>query len=138
MSISKEERDVAKRYASRFGLTDCSVKFIRGKKVVLVTDSDDIEYAISMKKASLRSVRPATREAINPKDVLIRNARAIHGNKYIYDKVPERRLINQELFEVICPTHGSWMTRVGNHINHRSGCPVCFKNKKKSKTLYMM
>ena len=69
---------------------------------------------------------------------LIRDANAVHGDKYRYDKVPDRRLVNQEKITVICPVHGEWEVSRGNHINHRSGCPNCFKKKRNRKSLDMI
>ena len=57
------------------------------------------------------------------KNVFIEKARKIHGDKYDYSKVD---YINSETKVcIICPEHGEFWIRPGNHINSKIGCPVC-------------
>ena len=53
----------------------------------------------------------------------IEKAKQIHGNKYDYSKV---EYINSETKVcIICPEHGEFFMKVGNHINGKQGCPKC-------------
>ena len=57
------------------------------------------------------------------KNAFIEKARKIHGDNYDYSKV---NYINSETKVcIICPEHGEFWVRPGNHINSRIGCPVC-------------
>lgn len=53
----------------------------------------------------------------------VAEARAIHGDKYNYDKV---KYVNTHTKVcVICPTHGEFWQRPNDHLTRKSECPHC-------------
>lgn len=58
-----------------------------------------------------------------PKD-WIKNAKAVHGDKYIYDESKPPR-IKSDRIRYKCPIHGWQETRYGCHVDLKCGCPVC-------------
>lgn len=64
-----------------------------------------------------RGAKPMTKEAF------IEKARAMHGDTYDYSKVVYRN--NRTPVEIICPEHGSFWQRPGDHLQKRRGCPAC-------------
>ena len=57
----------------------------------------------------------------------IEKAKEVHGNKYDYSKV---EYINSKTKVcIICPEHGEFYMKTGNHINGKQGCPKCGKIK---------
>ena len=52
----------------------------------------------------------------------IQKAKAIHGDKYDYSKV--EYITNKDKVCIICPEHGEFWQRAGNHIRG-VGCPKC-------------
>lgn len=61
------------------------------------------------------------------KDDFINKARALHGNKYIYDEV---EYINASTpVKVICPEHGAFYPTPRHHAIEGTGCSKCRKRK---------
>jgi hypothetical protein len=59
----------------------------------------------------------------------VAEARAIHGDKYNYDKV---KYVNTHTKVcVICPTHGEFQTIPCDHL-HNHGCPHCAREQQKN------
>ena len=58
-----------------------------------------------------------------PKD-WIKNAKAVHGDKYIYDESKPPR-IKSDRIRYKCPIHGWQETRYDCHVDLKCGCPVC-------------
>ena len=56
----------------------------------------------------------------------IRNARKIFGNKYDYSKAVFKS--SHDFITIICPEHGEFQIRAGNHIQGH-GCAKCSRNK---------
>jgi hypothetical protein len=56
-------------------------------------------------------------------DEFIKKAKKIHGDKYDYSK--SNYTNNKSKIDIICPTHGKFSQRVGDHINQGCGCPNC-------------
>ena len=52
----------------------------------------------------------------------IKKAREVHGDKYDYSKV--EYVNNQTPITIICPIHGKYPQRPGNHLRG-NGCPIC-------------
>ena len=52
----------------------------------------------------------------------IKKAREVHGDKYDYSKV--EYVNNQTPIIIICPIHGKYPQRPGNHLRG-NGCPIC-------------
>ena len=55
----------------------------------------------------------------------IARAKVIHTNKYEYIKPQTWRNTQTERIEIICPIHGSFIQRVGDHLYLKCGCPTC-------------
>ena len=55
----------------------------------------------------------------------IKKAKEAHGEKYVYDNLPE--LFNgRDKVPIICPEHGEFKQIARNHINtSHQGCPIC-------------
>ncbi|BDH16414.1 MAG: hypothetical protein [Bacteriophage sp.] len=67
------------------------------------------------------SIKLTTEEFIN-------KAKAVHGNKYDYSKVNYKNRSTN--VTIICPEHGEFEQRPGNHVYNRANCPDCSGNKK--------
>ena len=63
-------------------------------------------------------------------DQFIKDARAIHGDKYDYSKV--NYINNITKVEIICPIHGSFWQHPVHHLSGR-GCPECGRITRASK-----
>jgi Zn finger protein HypA/HybF involved in hydrogenase expression len=50
-------------------------------------------------------------------------ANKIHGDKYDYSKTVFERMTDN--LTIICPKHGEFSQRAGNHIHLQNGCPKC-------------
>ena len=57
------------------------------------------------------------------KQDIIDQARAVHGNKYSYDKMFYRG--KRENITVTCPEHGDFEIIADNHIRRKDGCKYC-------------
>ena len=53
----------------------------------------------------------------------IQKARAVHGDKYDYSKVDYKGSMSKIC--IICPEHGEFWQRPGDHINKKCECPKC-------------
>lgn len=51
----------------------------------------------------------------------------LHGNKYDYSKV--KYINNQTKIDIVCSTHGTFQVRPNDHLNKKSGCPICKSSK---------
>jgi len=58
-----------------------------------------------------------------PVEEIIRQAVAIHGNKYDYSKIQYTAM--SKPVEIICPKHGSFWQTMISHIYNKCGCPSC-------------
>ena len=56
-------------------------------------------------------------------ELFIKKAQEIHGNKYDYSKSIYKN--SSEKICIICPEHGEFYMKLGNHINGKQGCPKC-------------
>ena len=56
----------------------------------------------------------------------IEKANEIHNNIYNYSKVKYKN--NNTKVEIVCKQHGSFFQRPNNHIDSKSGCPICGSN----------
>ena len=57
----------------------------------------------------------------------IEKAKKVHGDKYDYSKV--EYIDSKTKVCIICPEHGEFYMKTGNHINGKQGCPKCGKIK---------
>jgi hypothetical protein len=62
-------------------------------------------------------------------------SKSIHGSKYDYTKVNYTGMKNS--VEIICPQHGTFTQKAGNHIYVKNGCPNCGYNVSKSETEWL-
>lgn len=53
----------------------------------------------------------------------IQFSKEVHGNKYDYSKVEYAN--SQTKVKIICPIHGEFWQKPGDHINRANGCPIC-------------
>lgn len=63
------------------------------------------------------------------KEKFVEEARGVHGNKYVYDKVVYKN--TDTPVTIICPIHGDFPQRPYKHLQWQ-GCPWCAGNKKKT------
>lgn len=56
-------------------------------------------------------------------DEFIKRAKAVHGDKYNYEKVLYNGLESKVC--IICPKHGEFWQKANDHINKKAGCPKC-------------
>ena len=61
------------------------------------------------------------------KEEFVTKARAVHGDKYNYDKA-EYVNANEKVI-ITCPIHGDFPITPHNHVNGKQGCPCCAGNK---------
>mgnify|MGYP002508219894 CR=1 FL=1 len=59
----------------------------------------------------------------SPTEIFIRKAKAVHGNTYDYSKVNYRG--KDKNVTIICPIHGEFSQIASDHVNNKSGCPIC-------------
>jgi len=57
------------------------------------------------------------------RELFIRDAQQIHGDKYNYSKVEYINAYTK--VKIICPKHGSFMQSPTHHIHKKTGCPRC-------------
>lgn len=133
LGISKEQRDLAERYCSRFNLHDYSVVLSRasGKRVIYVIgiDYDDIKYKIRFDKVK-RMKSPKGVQVVNKKDYLIVQGDSIHGKgTYDYSLIKDEDIKFHVKLPIICSTHGVFHKRKSAHITDGEGCPKCSLNR---------
>ena len=57
------------------------------------------------------------------REMFIKKAREVHGDKYIYDKV---EYVNYHTpVTIICQNHGEFTQEPASHISQKAGCPHC-------------
>lgn len=65
----------------------------------------------------------------------IQKAKAIHGDKYLYDSITEYRGAHNKVC-IICPEHGEFQVTPANHWSNGIGCPSCsFSNPTKGEVV---
>lgn len=57
------------------------------------------------------------------KNTLKDDMNKIHNNKYEYI-IPDNVNAKSKI-KIICPTHGEFIQKLGNHIHKKQGCPIC-------------
>lgn len=62
-------------------------------------------------------------------------SKSIHGSKYDYSNV--NYIGMKYSVEIICPQHGSFNQKAGNHIYIKNGCPNCGYNVSKSEVEWL-
>ena len=71
-----------------------------------------------------------------PASEFIKEAIAIHGDKYDYSKVVYRN--NKLPVIIICKEHGEFLKGPSQHILDGSGCPLCSNKDRDSQYIYIM
>jgi hypothetical protein len=61
------------------------------------------------------------------KEVFIKKAKELFGDKYDYSKV--EYINGRNNICLICPLHGEFKVTPNNHLSKKSGCPVCNESK---------
>lgn len=56
-------------------------------------------------------------------DKVIEMAKAVHGDKYIYDESEYKNMLTK--MKIICPKHGEFWQTPAKHIHSKQGCPKC-------------
>lgn len=78
-------------------------------------------------KKSIRKVQGLT------KDMFIKKARMVHGDRYDYSKV--EYVNNETKVCIICPEHGEFWQTPHHHTTSKSGCPKCARHDVSEKRL---
>lgn len=55
----------------------------------------------------------------------VNKARSVHGDKYDYTQAEQEFKNNQTAVTIICPIHGEFKQKPGNHIFNQTSCPSC-------------
>ena len=89
----------------------------------LQTPSDHLSGK-GCKKCATKLIHDKLRKT---KQQFIEEARAVHGDKYCYDKV---EYINANTkVTIICPIHGNFQMAPISHVRQHQGCPLCARAK---------
>lgn len=129
IGIEAEDRRLADRYASRFGLVDCTLKISRSNGLRAIhftgTNSDGITYRLKMSK--LKQMRsPKGTQVVNRHDYLVVQADKIHGiGKYDYSLIREEDITFANKLKIVCSIHGVFHKRKSAHVTDGEGCPHC-------------
>jgi len=115
LGISKEQRDIARRYCKRYNLHDYKVVLGRsyGKRLLYVigVDGFGIEYRIRFDKVK-RMRSPKGVQVVNKKDYLIHQSSLVHGiNTYDYSLIEDKDITFKDKLPIICNTHGVFYKR---------------------------
>ena len=139
LGFTDDEKRIAERYATRFGLhsTRLTLKRRRGARFVYLigTSEDNIDYRIRFDKVKRMRRYNGRNQALDKVEYFKVRAEKVHGEKYDYSMIEEDDLKNRGKVPIICKrndAHGVFYQDSGNHINHGKGCPKCGKNKLKS------
>tara|TARA_R110000803_G_scaffold154286_1_gene219055 strand:- start:4988 stop:5428 length:441 start_codon:yes stop_codon:yes gene_type:complete len=133
IGIEVEDRRIADRYASRFGLVDCTLKVSRtnGLRAVYFTGSDYDGITYRLKMSKLKQMKsPKGTQVVNRHDYLVLQADKVHGfGKYDYSLIKEEDIKFVNKLKIICPIHGVFYKRKSAHVTDREGCPHCSANR---------
>jgi|TARA_R110000787_G_scaffold218911_1_gene327609 hypothetical protein len=132
IGIEAEDRRIAQRYATRFGLVDFSLKVSRtnGLRAIYFTgtDYDGVIYRLKMSK--LKQMRsPKGTQVVNRYHYLVVQSEKVHGVKYDYSLIKEEDITFSNKLKIICPVHGVFHKRKSAHVTDREGCPQCSANR---------
>tara|TARA_R110000772_G_scaffold31949_2_gene78544 strand:- start:2531 stop:2971 length:441 start_codon:yes stop_codon:yes gene_type:complete len=133
IGIEVRDRRLANKYASRFGLVDCTLRVSRvnGKRATFFTgtDSDGVTYKLKISK--LKQMRsPKGTQVVNRHHYLVVQADEVHGKgRYDYSLIREEDITFVNKLKIICPTHGVFRKRKSAHVTDKEGCPYCSANR---------
>lgn len=66
----------------------------------------------------------------------VAKAKEVHGNTYDYSTVDYKHSLRR--ISVTCKLHGPFAVTPGNHINRKSGCPVCAGRLRKDPRIFIV
>ena len=69
-------------------------------------------------------------------DKFIEKANKVHNNKYDYSKV--NYINSYTKVEIICPKHGIFLQKPGDHLHSKAGCPICSESKGESLVAFIL
>ena len=120
---NKEYEEIVKEFVGVHGNTyDYSkVNYTFSKKKLLIVCKEHGEFKQSYNN-HLKSGCPKCAGRHKTNDVVIKEFKIIHGNKYDYSKVDYKRA-NDKII-IICPKHGEFKQSPNTHL-HGYGCPKC-------------
>lgn len=133
LGISKEHRELASKYARRYGLTEHKVILnrVKGNRVlyVLGTDVNGITYKIRFDKVK-RMKSPKGIQVVNRLHYLIHQGNEVHGEgTYDYGLIKEEEITFHNKLPILCSTHGLFYKRKAAHITDGEGCPKCARQR---------
>ena len=67
----------------------------------------------------------ANKKLVGSKERFVERAKKIHGDKYDYSKVNYKNFTTKVC--IICPKHGEFWQKPGNHIENAASCPKCIR-----------
>lgn len=133
IGISKEERAVANRYASRYRLSDAFlyIRRMSGRRVLFLQayDEDGIKY--NMRFTKIKKMRPPMgNQVVDKLHYLKVQADKVHG-KDRYDLTRIKKVRYLEKMPIICKVygHGVFYKTKSAFITQGEGCPKCSKNR---------
>jgi len=140
IGISKEQRLLARKYASRFKIHTHKLIVRRKKGVRFIhfigTDENDLEYDIRFDKIEKMN-RPTGMQITNKIRYLTYQGNLTHGKgKYDYSLVLEDNIKVGIKLPIICSIHGIFYKRKASHITDGEGCPKCSANRLKNNRKY--
>jgi hypothetical protein len=141
IGISKEQRQVAHKYAGRFYLYDYHLELSRasGKRIIYLigTDENNITYRIRFDKVK-KMKSPKGIQVVNKLDYLIYQGNKIHGKgRYDYSLIKDEDITFSNKISIICETHGVFKKRKSAHITDGEGCPKCSRNRFNNNRKYL-
>lgn len=63
------------------------------------------------------------------KELFVKKARDIHGDKYSYDKFEYTHSLTKSV--ITCPIHGDFLQKPNTHLAKKAGCPTCDRESRK-------
>ncbi len=86
--------------------------------------NEHISKKSGCKKCGMERTRIST---VHNKDKFVEKAIKVHGNKFNYNKVVYVNSYTRVI--IICPKHGDFSQKPGDHIHSSAGCPICKESK---------
>ena len=96
-------------------------------KIIVIDKSWKSKHLISPVSLLTRNTKCDLRNSINPENLLLKQFRKIHGNKYDYSKVIYNG--NTAIVKIFCKQHGEFEKKVNYHLRGM-GCVECSGSKK--------
>lgn len=81
-----------------------------------------------------KSVKLSEMNVLTTDDFIV-HSKSIHGTKYDYSKVEYHGM--KHYVDIVCPQHGLFTQKAGNHIYIKNGCPICGYNVSKAEIAWL-